>query len=187
MMSNLESNILENYGENEVEFTQNSVPFDFDGSRLLWMQYETRDIRKINIYDFEVKAKFTPLDFSKRDGLISHVKFLGEKIFYVKNTRDIVKYDIKSKSSKIIGQTKDSVLAINVTRNKVREFDIGAEERKREDMNHIGIEIREENEERKGGEAKDEEAFYVCVVDENETIYIFSHKSSSNRKIGGFS
>ena len=54
-------------------------------------------------------------------------------------------------------------------------------------MNHIGIEIREENEERKGGEAKDEEAFYVCVVDENETIYIFSHKSSSNRKIGGFS
>ena len=67
------------------------------------MQYETRDIRKINIYDFEVKAKFTPLDFSKRDGLISHVKFLGEKIFYVKNTRDIVKYDIKSKSSKIIG------------------------------------------------------------------------------------
>ena len=150
------------------------------------MQYETRDVRKINIYDFEVKAKFTPLDFAKRDGLISHVRFLGESIFYVKNTRDIVRYDMKSKSSKIIGQTKDSVLAIYVTKNKLREFDLGAEERKREDINHIGIEIREEDEERKG-EAKDESAFYVCAVDESETIYIFSHKSSANRKIGGFS
>ena len=35
MMSNLETNILENFGEGDVEFTQNSVPFDFDGLRLL--------------------------------------------------------------------------------------------------------------------------------------------------------
>lgn len=35
MMSNLESNILENFGENDIEFTQNTVPFDFDGARLL--------------------------------------------------------------------------------------------------------------------------------------------------------
>lgn len=35
MLSNLESNILENFGENELEFTQNTVPFDFDGQRLL--------------------------------------------------------------------------------------------------------------------------------------------------------
>lgn len=37
MMSNLDSNILENYGENDVEFTQNTVPFDFDGARLLYL------------------------------------------------------------------------------------------------------------------------------------------------------
>lgn len=37
MLSNLETNILENYGEGEIEFTQNTVPFDFDGKRLLYL------------------------------------------------------------------------------------------------------------------------------------------------------
>jgi hypothetical protein len=139
------------------------------------MQYETRDIRKVYIYDFEIKAKFTPLEFGKRDGLISHIKFLGESIFYVKNTKDIIRYDIKTKSSKIIGSTKDSVLAIYVSKNKIREFDMNVEERKREDMNHIGIEIREEE---LKGEDRDDDSFYVCAVDESETVYVFSHKSS---------
>lgn len=32
MLSNLDSNILENYGEeSNIKFTQNTVPFDFDG------------------------------------------------------------------------------------------------------------------------------------------------------------
>lgn len=51
MMSNLDTNILESFGDptlgpdagSEVIFTQNCVPFDFDGERLLWMQYLSRD------------------------------------------------------------------------------------------------------------------------------------------------
>lgn len=43
MLSNLETNNLENFGEGEVDFTQNTVPFDFDGARLLWMQYVTKE------------------------------------------------------------------------------------------------------------------------------------------------
>ncbi len=57
MLSNLETNNLENFGEGEVEFTQNTVPFDFDGGRLLWMQYVTKEERAVYIYDFEEKAK----------------------------------------------------------------------------------------------------------------------------------
>jgi len=35
-LSNLDTNILENYGEGEIAFTQNTVPFDFDGNRLMY-------------------------------------------------------------------------------------------------------------------------------------------------------
>lgn len=46
MLSNLDSNMLDNYGENgELEFNQNTVPFDFDGANLLWMHYVTKDER----------------------------------------------------------------------------------------------------------------------------------------------
>lgn len=64
MVSNLDTNILEPFGapimnqddqahpSPEVVFTQNTVPFDFDGDRLLWMNYQSRDLRDLNLYNF---------------------------------------------------------------------------------------------------------------------------------------
>jgi hypothetical protein len=55
MMSNLNTNMLENYGEGGqdggslVQFTQNCVPFDFDGERLLWMQYISREAENFHL------------------------------------------------------------------------------------------------------------------------------------------
>ena len=40
-MSNLEESELKPYGEGELEFNQNTVPFDFDGKRLMWLTYKT--------------------------------------------------------------------------------------------------------------------------------------------------
>lgn len=55
-MSDLEQNILQPYGEGEIEFNQNTVPFDFDGFRLIWLKYENKDTRELYMYNFE-KAK----------------------------------------------------------------------------------------------------------------------------------
>ena len=58
-MSDLGNNILQPYGEGDgdtkerLEFNQNTVPFDFDGKRLLWMKYVDKDIREIWIFTFE--------------------------------------------------------------------------------------------------------------------------------------
>ncbi len=48
---------------------------------------------------------------------------LDDCLFYVKNTRDIVRYDMKTHSSSLIGSTRDAVIAMYVTRNIMREFD----------------------------------------------------------------
>jgi len=48
---------------------------------------------------------------------------LGDCLFYVKNTRDIVRYDMKTHNSSLIGSTRDAVIAMYVTRNIMREFD----------------------------------------------------------------
>jgi hypothetical protein len=110
MLSNLDTNMLESYGEagqpdsgSPVLFTQNCVPFDFDGDRLLWMQYISRDHREVYLYEFASKTKKTVLSFDKRDGITSHMKMLGDHLFYVKNTRDLVRYDMKTHSSQLIG------------------------------------------------------------------------------------
>jgi hypothetical protein len=107
MLSNLDTNMLESFGEpgegSTVQFNQNCVPFDFDGERLMWMQYISRDIREVSIYEFAKKERKTVLNFTKRDGLISHMKMLGDSLFYVKNTRDLVRYDLKTYSSHLLG------------------------------------------------------------------------------------
>ena len=52
-------NELTPYGEGEFEFNQNTVPFDFDGQRLLWMTYSTAgaDVRDLFFYDFRYAKK----------------------------------------------------------------------------------------------------------------------------------
>lgn len=123
MLSNLDTNMLEPYGEPstdpssgpEVQFNQNTVPFDFDGDRLLWMQYLTRDNREIYLYNFLDRTKTTVCSFLKRDGIISHVKLLGDCLFYVKNTKDLIRYDMRAKSSVLIGSSKEAVIALHVS------------------------------------------------------------------------
>lgn len=79
---------------------------------------------------------------------------------------------MRTKSMKVIGTTRDSILAIHVTRNKLREFDMTAEELKREEGKRGG---GDEDEERK--DPRRDDSFYVCCVDESENVYVFSHKS----------
>jgi len=44
MLSDLDSNFIDDIGKNsDIEFNQNTVPFDFNGSHLLWMHYVTKD------------------------------------------------------------------------------------------------------------------------------------------------
>lgn len=52
-LSDLEANVLEHFGEDLIEFNQNSVPFDFNGEHLLWMAYQPKGVREIYIFDFK--------------------------------------------------------------------------------------------------------------------------------------
>ena len=54
------------------------------------MEYQSKDDRYVYIYEFETKTKTEVLHFTKRDGLISHMKFLHDDIFYVKNTNQVI-------------------------------------------------------------------------------------------------
>ena len=44
-------------------------------------------------------------------------------LVYVRNTKEIIKYDILKKSFTLVGQCRDAVLALHVSNNILREFD----------------------------------------------------------------
>ena len=128
-MSDLELNELKPFGEGELEFNQNTVPFDFDGHRLMWLTYKDKQNRELSIYHFNEMRTEMVHRFVNSDGMISNMKFLkqdrkGKYVFYIKDTIFVIKYNLETKSAVLIGQTTDAVLAMNVTNNQIREKDL---------------------------------------------------------------
>ena len=86
-----------------------------------------------------------------------------------------------------MGTSKDTVLAMHVTNNVIREFD---KQNAARDGGHVAIDINggdaeEIKEEEKTGAISKE--FYVAIIDESEYINVFSHKSAaSTGGKGGF-
>ena len=83
---------IEKIGDFDFDF--NSVPFDFDGQRFIWMDYETKHSRVIRMFEIENQTKTDVMKLSKKDGLIYFVKMIGRYLFYVHNNWKIVKYNL---------------------------------------------------------------------------------------------
>ena len=96
---------------------------------MLWLKYLDKDNREIYIYNFIEQKNECVAVFKKNDGMISHVKFLkesgggGKYVFFVKDTQFIVKLDLETKEQENLGKASDSVIAFNVSYNKLRPKD----------------------------------------------------------------
>jgi hypothetical protein len=96
------------------------------------------------------------------------MKFLGDSLFYVKNTKDLIRYNLKTHSSQLLGTTRDAVISLFVTSNRLREQD--KEEEEKAGMFNNEFEIDEEGK-------TNSDAFTLCCIDESENIYVYKGKS----------
>jgi len=117
---------LEHFGQDLLEFNQNSVPFDFNGEYLLWMAYQPNGVREVYTFNFETKKRETILRFTAHQGIVSHFKLGGGKgrplnIVYVQNTTDVIVYDVVKKNAKLIGSASDSVVALHLITKTAEE------------------------------------------------------------------
>ena len=82
--------------EGEIEMYNYATPFDFDGDRFLFIDYESDTIRRICIYYTLTKKEPFIYKISKGFGHINYIKFLlGDKIVLCKNQKicEIYKID----------------------------------------------------------------------------------------------
>lgn len=77
------------------------------------------------------------------------MKFLGDKIFYISHTKNVMLYDMNTKKKQQIGQANELVLAMFVTANKKRQHDLE-------------------------GQATDD--YFIALLDEGESFSLFSSK-----------
>ena len=93
------------------------------------MHYVDKDRRQIKIFHFTGEPRIDIAHtFRRGDGMISHMKFLktddhetnDKYIFYVKDGKNICRFDIEKGVGKLIGRTDEIVLAFYITPNKLR-------------------------------------------------------------------
>lgn len=62
----------------EFKMPEVAVPFDFDGSRILWMEYQEDQVKEFQYYDL-VQKKVVPIkSFDKSYHFLSHGRLVGK-------------------------------------------------------------------------------------------------------------
>lgn len=93
------------------------------------------------------------------------MRFLGDCLFYVKDTRNIVRYDMRQKASSLVGTTQDTVVALYVTKNRLRQVDQGEEDKQDEIDEEAG------------------DGYTLCCLDESENVYVFKGPAKQPSRI----
>lgn len=143
-LADFDTQIVDQKGE--FEFDNNSVPFDFDGNRLLWLNYESKSQRIIYLYDMKNDEKTEIMDLKNSDGLIYHMKLYKNKLIYVRNTKEIVIHNMDTADQKWIKLT--SILALYVYDSTVTAYD-------RQLLAKEGIKVEEEPDEGRKGKIRE--------------------------------
>ena len=80
-MSDLYNNVLQPYGEGKFVFDHNTVPYDFDGKRLIYMNFDEnqKNVRDLFYYDFDEAQRISINRFLKNEGIITQRKVLEDK------------------------------------------------------------------------------------------------------------
>mmetsp|Transcript_3947 Transcript_3947/g.4717 ORF Transcript_3947/g.4717 Transcript_3947/m.4717 type:complete len:109 (+) Transcript_3947:411-737(+) len=101
-ISDLENDMLVPHNPPGLNFSQQHVPFDFDGEHLIYMEYRPNNVRQIFIYTVTSQTVSEVLRFTKADPIVSHVKLTRNennslKLVYVQGGRQIKTYDVEAK------------------------------------------------------------------------------------------
>ena len=104
-----------------LPFKPHSVPYDFDGEKLLWMEWEGKS-RNFKYFDFSVNDSKNIASFHKDFGQIGFCKLVGHIMVFVKDFRDILAFDLRTGLEVgCFGKHSSDIVAINWVKVRNKE------------------------------------------------------------------
>jgi hypothetical protein len=103
-----------------LPFKPNTVPYDFDGNRLLWMEWEGK-VRNFKFYDFELTDVKNFAVFHRNYGQIGFCKLVDDFLVFVKDFRSILAVSIQNAHERIIARHQSDIVALNWFRFKEKK------------------------------------------------------------------
>jgi hypothetical protein len=121
----------------------NSIPFDFDGRRILWLEIHNSSERLLKLYNLSCSTCDLMKVFNKKYGIISQAKLLNDSIILVKNHRYVVILDISTgRDRHTLGQHKHDIIALDAVEIAPKErnaHETSLSQAKSEDMISMSV------------------------------------------------
>jgi hypothetical protein len=129
------------------------------------------------VFDIEKEEKTELMDLKSNKTFVYHMKLHGNKVIYVKNTKEVMVLDMETADERCLGKANSQILALHVFDKKVTTLD-------REVMLREGIEIRDiiDDEENKEQFSEGEDNFRVVTIDSKARINLFVSENGNDYK-----
>lgn len=111
-----EVNLLTNQIAQHKDFNlpQVSVPFDFDGRRVLWMEYKEQGFKEFQFYDLSRREIFRIAEFPKSYEFLSHGRLYGNELIFVENNKNVKTFNMETRLETNLYQHSSSIIAFNI-------------------------------------------------------------------------
>jgi len=71
-----------------------TVPFDFDGNRILWMEYQQDQVKEFQYYDMTQKKVIPIRAYDKEYHFLSHGRLINNELIFVENNKNVKSYHL---------------------------------------------------------------------------------------------
>lgn len=107
-----------------LPFSTFTVPFDFDGSKFVWLEYKENSVKEMVIFDlFENKPVYFK-KFDKNTEFISYCKIFHQWLVYVEENKKVFFTNYLSSETKLLYSHKAPITALGIF--SPEEFDNGS-------------------------------------------------------------
>lgn len=101
-----------------VKFPAYTMPFDFDGKRLLWMEWTDSHIPSLHILELTDEPTHVLVELPRNsNGKVGFVRYFNDKLVYVYNWTDVKIMDIEGKPIKHLGSHKYDIAALCIVKD----------------------------------------------------------------------
>lgn len=73
------------------------MPFDYDGERILWMEYKENQVKEFQYYDIPAKKVVPIIAFDKKYHFLSFGRLVKNLLIFVENNKNVRIYDLEKK------------------------------------------------------------------------------------------
>jgi hypothetical protein len=111
-----------------IEFGAHSAPLDFDGGRMLWLEFHEENMETLMIYKFtEPEQPYVIVQYNDYPSHVSFAKLWFNQVIVVQGNRHIRVYDIATgKLVRNVGSHTSEIVAFNVTTKTIAQTSICA-------------------------------------------------------------